>query len=180
MKFKVEKPALYQVVLILVTGVIALSLLCALIGFAYERSSREPKVPETIEQFLSEYFSDDFRFFEGTNAFYRYFKSLEGQTPETVGEWGVAPEEEAFKDVTESLLDGGIEAVGEYTVTPVSDSFCIIRMYYATSGELIAPPVGFWYKLTADGTKIEDYAIARLQPFSRYDSEFSEDWNDIK
>lgn len=181
MKFRVARPTVSQIVCLAFVSFIFLSLLYMLLSSTKESVSAKkvPQLPTTVSAFWAEYFSDEFEFYTEGNAFYKYFKSLEGLTPAEAGEWDISPEEEDFSQVTESMLEDGIKAVDHYDITPVSNNFCIIKMYFA-DGTPINPPVGFWFKLTADGKKFEDYCLARLLPYSRYDEEYSEDWNDIK
>ena len=181
MKFKVERPTTNQIFYLSFVSVIVVCLLYILITSTLGTTGKQkvPEIPATVTAFWDEYFGDDFEFYTEGNAFYKYFKSLEGATPDTVGEWGVSPEEDAFSMVTESMLEGGITVVDHYEMEPISSNFCIIRLYREDDTP-INPPVGFWFKLTADGKKFEDYCLARLLPYSRYDEEFSEDWNDIK
>lgn len=181
MKFKIDKPTVSQLVCIGFVSIIIVGLLYMLLTGVKVTTSKKKvlEVPATVAAFWAEYFGDEFEFYTEGNAFYKYFKSLEGLTPEQAGEWGISPEEDDFSHVTESMLDGGISNVDHYSLTPVSDNFCIIKMYFE-DGTPINPPVGFWFKLTSDGKKFEDYCLARLLPYSRYDEEFSEDWNDIK
>lgn len=43
-------------------------------------------------------------------------------------------------------------------------------------GTPLYPRIAFSYKLNKQSNLIEDFSIARLQPFSRYDEEYNEAW----
>lgn len=44
-------------------------------------------------------------------------------------------------------------------------------------GNCTYPLVGFGYELTEDGSKIADYSMGRLQPFSRLHPEYRKEWD---
>lgn len=62
-----------------------------------------------------------------------------------------------------------------FELEQVSDGFVEIRLLDA-EGNLLPPPIGFWYELSPNGSKIVEWAICRLQPFSALDEEYSEVW----
>lgn len=63
-----------------------------------------------------------------------------------------------------------------FELEPVSDGFVKIRFYIEDT--LLAPVIGFWYEISSSQGKISEWRIARLQPFSVYDAEYSEVWDD--
>lgn len=156
--------------LLLVVYIAILSILLYLVS---GRASSEdvPSLPPGVESFLDELFYGGFEFYSDDDLFCRYFN--------VSGDPDCSIVEENFFSTVAWFLDNGFADVKEISIDVVSESFCIIRMYADSGKTLIPPPVGFWYKVNADG-KIVDYALARLLPFSRYDSEFSEDWYAIK
>lgn len=66
---------------------------------------------------------------------------------------------------------------GDHSIESVSDDFCVVSIT-DPEGNPVNPPVGFWYTLAEDDTKVAEWYIGRLQPLSKYDSEFSQVWED--
>lgn len=63
-----------------------------------------------------------------------------------------------------------------FELESVSDNFVKIRFYIGDT--LMPPAVGFWYETSPSQGKISEWRVARLQPFSVYDAEYSEVWDD--
>lgn len=68
-----------------------------------------------------------------------------------------------------------VDNISDYQIKYRSDSYIELVLLDENQQEIF-PRVGFFYKLSANKKKIADYSICRLQPFSRYDKEFSELW----
>ena len=120
-------------------------------------------VAKPVESFLTEFLDPNYETTSEHSVFAFYFS-----------EWTVENSEElenSFADVM-TLWSAGYTS---FELEAISNNFCIIRLY-SESGDLIPPPIGFWYVLTFDGSKIKTWEVCRLQPFSRYDSEFSTFW----
>lgn len=63
-----------------------------------------------------------------------------------------------------------------YTAELVSPGFAIVRLQ-DQDGNDINPPIGFWFKIDSSSGTFEEWRVGRLQPFSRYDEEYSEVWD---
>lgn len=76
-----------------------------------------------------------------------------------------------FETVFFSFNDG----VASYEIRKEFPGYAEVVLYDDHGSELY-PCVAFHYSLNPDGTMIEDYSIARLQPFSTKDREYNELW----
>lgn len=114
--------------------------------------------PVAVSEFIAEYFDPNYVSTEEDNVFEKYFEESEEV-------------EYAFDEVCKMWSPG----YTAYTVETVGDGFTIIRLF-DVDGVQINPPIGFWYRCD---NKITWWRIGRLQPFSRYDSEFSTLWEGL-
>lgn len=57
-----------------------------------------------------------------------------------------------------------------------SDKDYVELQLYDADSQPLYPRVAFFYQLSDDKTKIADYTLCRLEPFSRYDEEYNEEW----
>lgn len=84
-------------------------------------------------------------------------------------------QEQDLQNFTEVLTPRDDAVVGDYEITIVTDRFVEIVLLDA-KGRPLYPRVGLVYELTDDGLFIKNYTLGRLQPFSRYDEEYSSLW----
>lgn len=74
------------------------------------------------------------------------------------------------------ILNSYSPGVCDYEIRRVEKNYIEFILLTADK-EVYYPAVGFAYRLTNDGAKIEDYTLCRLQPFSQRDAEYSEYWS---
>lgn len=153
----------------LVTAIILTFVVSAVLAIRAPRK-KPTVIPGVISDFLSEYLASDYVLTEDNNVFYKYFTALADEANRA--ELGESYEEYTFERVFKSYDFG----VNSYSIELVSKNFVIIRLY-SSDGELLPPPVGFWFKLSRNRKSIDDWRIGRLQPFSTYDAEYSEVWD---
>lgn len=67
--------------------------------------------------------------------------------------------------------------ITSYEITSSEEGYVEATLFDA-NGEAIWPRFGMAYKLNWDRTKISDYTIGRLQPYSRRHEEYSQRWVD--
>lgn len=84
--------------------------------------------------------------------------------------------ESALLQQFEDVISVPYYGYARFELEPVSSGFIKIRFYIDDT--LITPVVGFWYEVSSSQDKISEWRIARLQPFSVYDAEYSEVWDD--
>lgn len=140
------------------------------------KDTDEVEVPAVVTDFLHRYVQEGYEdYSEENNPFFDTFLELDGRSP--AGEPGSSEPEDQFFTIFKFMLDGKLRS---YSLEPIADDFVIIKVYDA-DGKVVNPPVGFWYTVvsTPKGDRIGDWYLARLQPFSRYDEEYSEGWNEI-
>lgn len=145
---------------------LALIVLVGCLVFLINRPERGPEVAEPVVLFLNEFLDPNYSTTSQHSVFASYFEEWDADDPNSL--------EEIFVGVMKLWSPG----YTTFEVEPISDSFCIVRLY-TDDGTFVAPPIGFWYTLTSDGLKISDWEICRLQPFSRYDDEFSVLWEGL-
>lgn len=145
---------------------LALIVLVGCLVFLINRPERGPEVAEPVVLFLNEFLDPNYSTTSQHSVFASYFEEWDADAPNSL--------EEIFVGVMKLWSPG----YTTFEVEPISDSFCIVRLY-TDDGTFVAPPIGFWYTLTSDGLKISDWEICRLQPFSRYDDEFSVLWEGL-
>lgn len=145
---------------------LALIVLVGCLVFVLNRHDGDPEVAEPVVLFLNEFLDPNYSSTEEHSVFASYFAEWDAEDPDAL--------ETTFVDVMKLWSPG----YRSFELEAVSDNFCIVRLY-TEDGEFVAPPIGFWYTITADGLKIDNWEICRLQPFSRYDEEFSVLWEGL-
>lgn len=133
------------------------------------RKSPELSVPNTVTEVLDTFVLSD---------------SDVGMDGLDDDEWFRAHFEDTSDDSIESInfyfvqsMREFVDGVTSYEVEPVTENFIVIRAYDDT-GNLVPPPMGLWYKLSKDG-RISEWHVGRLQPFSRYDADWSEVFDSV-
>jgi len=125
-----------------------------------------------IDKFVAELFSDKYDpYIEGdSNIYARYFKEYsEGDfTAQTL------EETEVQRNIERAFLYLNGQQCSRWESVQVSSNFKVFYLF-DEKDELLPPPVGFWYLV--ENNEIVEYYVARLLPFSRYDSEYSELWS---
>lgn len=146
----------------LILAVCILALLCIFVAVLicvklFERS-QTVDTPEIVSDFISVYFSPDYETTDDLDIFSQCFEDPSGV-------------ENKFTEVCK-MWSPGAES---FEVRAVSNTFSIIRMY-DRDGNQLTPPIGFWYTCS---DKIDSWWVGRLQPFSRYDPEYSPLWEGL-
>ena len=149
-----------QIVLLLVIIVLH-------INFDRPKSS---EVPEVVVQMFSEFLAPTDHADAPLVDFSKYIRGASAD-PGTLSD-GLSLENFVFQDVCYKL----VTSFDEFKLEGVSPGFCKIYLY--ENGELLPPPIGFWYTI-GDDNLIIDWKLGRLLPFSRHDSEYSESWGDL-
>lgn len=145
--------------LVAICILVALCLLStALIVIDRLNTDVDPETPTVAEEFIATYFQPNYATTDELDIFYECFADSEGV-------------EEKFTEVCRMWSPGAVS----FEVTTVSPNFSIIKMYDQDGGQ-ITPPIGFWYECS---DKITSWWIGRLQPFSRYDPEYSQLWEGL-
>lgn len=145
-------------------------LLCLIAVTGYTLVSRlldtkTEKLPVVVDKFLNTYLSPGYLTTETDNVFCEYFDTSYSDYSEIENEFNLVFKSYSFDRVS-------------YTLQLEARNFVIIR-YYDGDSNLLTPPIGFWFKLSHDKSKIVNWKIGRLQPFSKFDSEYSEVWEDM-
>lgn len=153
-----------------------LSILCIAamilgIGLQVTLNRKIAPAPAIITEFLDAFIVEDYQPAKSLRLFYDTFYSLrDEELPEDASLMDYySTEQDLFEQVFYHFSPGftGYEleqvATGFVKVTPIK-----------LDGTLDYPSVGLWY--TVKGKRIDTWRIARLQPFSRYDEEYSDDW----
>lgn len=165
-----ERASLRQLVVVAILAAMLL-LAVVLLGVRLYKPPAE-EMPEVISNFLSEYLAEGYVTTEDSNVFHNYFDCLTEE--ELAAEPGAGETELAFDQVFKIYSYGR----KSYKAVQASPGFVIVRLFDENE-ELMTPPIGFWYRLSADDSKISEWRIGRLQPFSRYDTEYSELWEEL-
>lgn len=119
---------------------------------------------DVASRVIETYLTPGYNHVTGNDIFYSSFRELEFEDKSP----GASEVEIAFDTVFKSYGN-----FASYETQNVSDDFIIVRLY-GLDGKLDPPLVGFWFKTDSDHM-ISDWAISRLQPFSRYDEEYAEE-----
>ena len=130
------------------------------------------ELPKSVENLLADWLSSDS---SGQFPNIDFSVYIEGADPEMGSpEDGMSLEANVFIDTFYSLSDSFIG----YDTELVAPGFCIVRLLDAECN-LIPPPVGVWYEVDRSTGKLSSWRVARLQPFSVYDEEYSELWERV-
>ena len=170
-----ERATIRQLVSICVSAVLLVVLTVLLVvNITRLKEERSDEVPTVVSSFLEQYLAPEFDAMssEDSKLFYEIFEELGG----TYGEAdpGYTHVESCFLRVFK-FLDFGTDS---YEVEVLTPGFAVVRLY-SVDGDYLPPPIGVWFEISPDGEKIVEWCVGRLLPFSRYDSEYSEDWDDI-
>lgn len=156
----------------IIVGTVSVIMLVMAIQIYFIRHPGEPKVSRVVTDLLDEIIREDYNASSAIYIFPKYFTSLEGQMP---------PPKSALMDYYSVEQDLFEQVVYKYTVgykgyevEAVTDEYVEISLINF-DGSYDYPKVGLWY--TIKGGKIDTWRLARLLPFSRYDEEYSEDWD---
>ena len=124
--------------------------------------NKSNRVNPIVEEFFSEYLAPGYISTDTYNAFSNYFV--------------IASKDELRNVELEftKIIMHYRGAMNSFKLEGISNNFCIIR-FYNDSGDLVTPPVGFWYVLDDSSIRILEWRLAVLQPFSRMDAEYSAD-----
>ena len=146
------------------------SLVCVYILYTFHvqehRTKRAVEVNDIVSTMLDRYVSDVVMAeVVGPFPFEQFIKGADLQDEDF--HEGMTTETRAFYD---TLIVGSGD-VASYTCTPITNNFCVVRLYDA-DGHLLPCPIGVWYKVECG--MIVSYKVCRMQPFSTLDEEFSE------
>ncbi len=84
-------------------------------------------------------------------------------------------QEQDLQNFLDVLMPRDGTQVAGFEVTAMMNNFVEVTLM-DEEGRPLYPRVGLAYKLTPNGVFITDYTLGRLQPFSRYDEEYSDLW----
>lgn len=149
--------------------VLCIILLVALIETSTSvKKTMEP--PKAVTAFLDEFLTDGYYFDVGYEIFPEHFLSVRPIEGSDIADGDETVEQHMFEYVFNNVLTG---AVG-YDIEVVNQHFSKVTPILG-DGSFDYPSVGFWYTVT-DG-KIDTWRIGRLEPFSVYDAEYSEEYD---
>ena len=134
----------------------------------YRDNNKQTEVPEVVSRFLSA-ITEPSADIESVLNTYVVTTVIENDTLGTVGNLIDILSFEYILTMSEGQPHG-------YVVKDSTDGyleFCILDI----EGEETYPRVAFSYSLVEDESKIADYSLARLQPFSRRNEEYDERWS---
>lgn len=120
------------------------------------------QVNSVVGRFFAEYLSPGYISSGESNAFSNYFDTTSGVT------W-----RDIELDFTKITMHYRAD-MDSYVIEPVAEGFYIIKIY-DENHELVKPLIGFWFTLNGSETRIDSWRLAVLQPFSKLDSEYSEE-----
>ena len=125
--------------------------------------------PKVITQFFTELVSTDYNEVTLEEVLPKYLKTCQGG----LFYWGAEFPDDwvAFR---RTLWNHGQTPVS-YEITLSIRNYVELQFKDSNGGNLY-PKVGFAYILTKDKAMIEDYTLARLEPFSRYNEEYNDAW----
>lgn len=132
----------------------------------------EPHVSEVVTKFLDEIIVDEYNPSTALHIYPKYFVSLkDADIPEDAALMDYYPlEQDLFEQVFYAYVDG----YKGYEIEAVTDEYAEISLVNL-DGSYDYPKVGLWYTIRSG--RIDRWRLARLQPFSVYNEEYSEDWN---
>lgn len=155
-----------QLCLIIVTSIFLALTIFTVVDKYFISQRINAVVPKVINDFLLDYRDNNWHIDDTLAA--KYF--LNGGDSETT----------SYLDAEfESIFCGFLEYRQEpkdLRIDSVNASVVEITMLDG-AGNALYPKVLFTYKLTNGKAFIRELSLSRLQPFSRYDSEFNEAWN---
>ena len=151
---------------ILVGCGVALAVSLALLAFTLSTAATrggKPQSSQLVREFFQEYLSSDRDRSSDEGLIEKYFDTT--STPEAWGNYEEYTLARMFYERADEFYSFEIE--------DIAPGFVKISLVQE-SGEWITPPIGFWYKINNVTSKIGEWGIGHLQPFSRYDTEYSE------
>lgn len=126
-------------------------------------TGKDPTPPAIVTQFLEAYLDRSRDRSTDSQLMEAYF-DLEA-SPE---EWG------DYEDYTFArMVYERVEDFTTFEIDPVAPGFLKLTLIQM-DGTKVTPPIGFWYETNAEQNRITGWAIAHLQPFSKYDEEYGE------
>jgi len=161
--------------LLVVIAVLAILLLVlALVTLHMYRESKAEEVPPVIPVLLNTLCSENYDSNAGLALFADSFYEL--RHVEITEDSNLMDDESGVQDVFELMFLGTPEVVASCDIVPLGKDILKVTRFNR-DGDMVLPIIGMWY--TMRGGRIDTWQLAELVPFSRYDKEHPDAYEEI-
>ncbi len=164
----------FDKLLVVIAVLAALLLVLALITLRTYRNSRVDEIPAAIPVLLNTLCSEGYDSHAGLTLFADSFYEL--RHVRVTEESNLMEDQSNIQNVFELMFLGSPEVVASCSIESLGKGVVKVTRFNR-DGDMVLPVIGMWY--TMRGGRIDTWQLAEFVPFSRYDKEHPDAYEEI-